>query len=177
MNPESYKEHHAVKPSFDLPKGTTVRYGGTNWTVEAAFESPYQRGPQYSLRHADGAYEPSVHQNNVQWVADAPKAVGFQKDDRVRFRHNGKCGTVAAVSTDGVLVTVNYDGQSPQNECAKNLTLLHSPAAKAAEGPHPMQPALDAIDEERRVLNLQITALQNRSRELKKTKEILLRGD
>lgn len=130
-----------------------------------------------------------VHEGSTKWwnasqvtakpMATAVKAAGFCKDDRVRFRHNGKSGTVTDNQIDGhPRVVVTWDGVSGGtfSEEARNLILLHSPAAKAAEGPHPIQPALDAIDEERRKVGLQITALQNRSRELKKAKELLVRG-
>lgn len=107
----------------------------------------------------------------------APSIVtGFQKGDRVKFRHNGKCGKVILAVFDNVM-SVEYDDGTYANEDVKNLVLLHSPsaAAKAKETPHKFQVALDIIEEERRLLKLRVEADQRRLGELSKAKELLLR--
>lgn len=136
MFPEGREVHK--KSSLDLPIGTTVRYGGQEWIIAKAFKDPNGNGPQYSLRNKIyGSVEPSVHQSNVIWVADASKttavkAVWFKKDDRVMFRHNRKCGTVKTVYPSG-MVEVEYDRNPNKSydEDARHLILLHSPAEKA----------------------------------------------
>lgn len=105
-----------------------------------------------------------------------PSAAVFRVNDRVKFRHNGKVGEVLSILRDG-RVAVQYDvSDGWAAEEANNLTLLHSPAAKAEEGPHPMQAAIDAIEEERRVIKLRVAADQQRLGELSKAKELLARG-
>lgn len=167
------------KSTLNLPIGTIVwtRYDGRG-TITNAFDHPEGNGPQYRVEWDSGDVTESIHQNNVVWVADAPKpAVTFRTGDHVKFRHNNKTGVVRNIRPCGY-VTVEYARTlEVHHEDPKNLVLLYSPAAKAAEGPHPMQPALDAIDEERRKVGLQITALQIRSSELKKAKELLIRGE
>jgi hypothetical protein len=106
------------------------------------------------------------------------KETGFlyKEGDRVRLKWDKKGGTVVEDQIDGhQSVKVHWDETGKRiYEPLTNLIALYTP--RPTEGPHPMQAAIDNIEEERTKLKKQIEGLQFKLAGLTKAKKILKEG-
>ena len=109
---------------------------------------------------------------------EKPEAGGFlyKEGDRVRLKWNKNAGTIIEDQRgDSVSVAVHWDHSDKELwEFTSGLIALHTP--RDPEGPHPMQAALDNIEEERTKLKKQIEDLQFKLSGLTKAKKMLKEG-
>jgi hypothetical protein len=103
-----------------------------------------------------------------------PKEPKFRAGDRVKFKYNRNCGTVAEVSKLGVLVKWDKDTAEPLWEREDELVTLYAP--RDTDPVNPNQDAIDAIEALRVPLKREIEALQAKLGNLTTAKKLLERG-